>query len=207
MRRIELLIALLIIGVLFGLLRVELRRAHTRQLAIAVRQGNVQMAHWLIEKGADVNGRDEDGDFILMTAVRFLNSQEMVRLLEEKGAQTDDTTKFMTAAFLNRADVVENMLKNGLDPNVKDRDGDTALSCAAQSGSVEVVKVLLQNGTNPHTTNQNGLTVLDWAMQCENAAKQKEIVALLKQHGVKITGTPIPRGRFYRPRLPNYSGQ
>src|SRR5688572_21044832 len=129
--RLEFILALLFVVGLFGWLRVEMGKARTRELAVAVRQGNVERARWLIKKGADVNGRDEDGDLILMAAVRFLNT-DMVRLLEKHGAKTDDTTRFMIAAFLNRTDVVQTMLQNGLDPNVKDRDGDTALSCAAQ---------------------------------------------------------------------------
>ena len=198
MRRIrsEFVLALLVIIGLFGWLRVEIGNARTRQLALAVRQGNVVQARWLIEKGADVNGRDEEGDLILMAAVRFLSS-DMVRLLEKHGAKTDDTTRFMIAAFLNRADVVQTMLQNGLDPNVKDRDGDTALSCAAQQGNVETVKVLLQKGTNPRIVNKNGMTVLDWAMQCENPVRQKEILALLKMRGI-----PIPRA--FSPLSPRY---
>ncbi|HEY0076108.1 MAG TPA: ankyrin repeat domain-containing protein [Abditibacteriaceae bacterium] len=195
--RIELILACLIICGLFGWLRVEMGKARTRHLAVAVRQGDVQTARWLIQRGADVNGRDEDGDLILMAAVRFLNT-DMVRLLEKHGAKTDDVTRFMIAAFLNRADVVQTMLQNGLNPNVKDRDGDTALSCAAQQGNVETVKVLLQYGTNPKIINQNGMTVLDWVMQCQNPLKQKEIIALLKARGVPINGPIIPRRRGYR---------
>jgi ankyrin repeat protein len=207
--RLEAVLVLLIIVGLFGLLRVELRQAHTRQLAIAVRNGDVRLARWLISKGADVNGRDEDGDLILMAAVRFLNEhdEEMVRLLETSGAQTDDVTKFMTAAFLNRADVVEQMLQSGLDPNVKDRDGDTALSAATQRGNVETVKVLLKHGTNPHTVNKNGLAVLDWALQCTNYARRKEVLVLLQKYGVKIPTTPIPRRRRPYGAVPNTSGQ
>ncbi len=193
--RLEAVIALLIIAGLFGLLRVQLQQAHTRQLTIAVRNGDVAAARWLIEKGADVNGRDEDGDLILMAAVRFLNT-DMVRLLEKHGAKTDNVTEFMIAAFLNRADVVEAMLQNGLDPNVKDRDGDTALSCAAQQGNVEVVKILLKHGTNAKTVNKNGMAILDWAAQCTNRLRQKEIIELLKKYGVHTNAIPIPRRGF-----------
>lgn len=201
--RLELIVALLVIVGLFALLRGAVHQSRTKKLAVAVRNGDVELARWLIERGADVNGRDEDGDLILMAAVRFLNEQdeEMVRLLEEKGAKTDDATKFMTAAFLNRTDVIEHMLQNGLDPNVKDRDGDTALSCAAQRGNVETVEVLLKHGTNPNTINQNGYTVLDWAAQCRDAKKQKEIVALLKKHGVKGL-LLVPRVRRFRQYQP-----
>jgi ankyrin repeat protein len=201
--RLEFILACFIIIVLFGWLRVEVGKARTKQLAVAVRSGDVETARWLINRGADVNGRDEDGDLILMAAVRFLNT-DMVRLLEKHGAQTDNTTRFMIAAFLNRADVVQTMLQNGLNPNVKDRDGDTALSCAAQQGNVETVKVLLQYGTDPKTINLNGMTVLDWTMQCQNPQKQKEIVALLKAKGVQTNGLTVPRRPRMRFRAPGY---
>ena len=208
MRRIrfEFVFVLLIFLALFGALRGQFRRAHTKELAVAVRNGNLNAARWLISKGADVNGRDQDGDSIAMSAVRFLNDPTMVRLIEESGAKTDDVTKFMTAAFLNRADVVEAMLKNGLNPNVKDRDGDTALSCAVQQGNVEVVKVLLKGGTNPKTINKNGIAVINWALQCQNAARRKEILALLEKYGVKTNGPTVPRSRIYRRGVPNSSG-
>ena len=204
--RIEAIVVFLVIIGLFAWIHIEIGKARTRQLAVAVRQGNVNHARWLIERGADVNGRDEDGDLILMAAVRFLNT-DMVRLLEKHGAKTDDTTRFMIAAFLNRADVVQTMLQNGTNPNIKDRDGDTALSCAAQQGNVETVKVLLQHGTNPKIINQNGMTVLDWAMQCQNLQKQKEVIALLKAKGVKTNGITVPRRPRMRFSAPGYQAQ
>lgn len=177
--RLEGIVALLLIVVLFACLRGALGVANTRKLGHALRAGDVNAAQMLIARGANVNGRDEDGDLMLMAAVRYLN-KPLVKLLEDNGAQGDVKTKLMAAAFMNRPQEVEALLKNGLDPNLKDRDGDTALSCAAVQGNVEVIRILLKHGTNPNHINQSGLRPIDWTTHCPDLEKRRAMTRLLQ---------------------------
>jgi len=136
----------------------------------------------LVAKGADVNGRDDEGDFILMTAVRY-NQPQIVRLLEKSGAKGDATTQLMAAALMGRAEVAEQLLSNGLNADVKDRDGDTALAYAASWGHDEVVKVLIKHRADVNNRNVRGEYPLDWADQCRDASKLRIITQLLRRAG------------------------
>jgi hypothetical protein len=53
------------------------------------------------------------------------------------------------AAFEGRLADVQTLLKNGSNPNVRDRHGNTPLGLAIHNKHVEVVKCLLENGADP----------------------------------------------------------
>jgi hypothetical protein len=64
------------------------------------------------------------------------------------------------------AAVLETMLTSGFDPNVKDKDGVTALHRAAKDGRTEAVRVLLAHGAS--VANLDGMfsaTPLVWAVE------------------------------------------
>jgi ankyrin repeat protein len=186
-RRLECAIATFLIVALFVLLQFQVRQARTRQLAYAAHNGELLNARLLIAKGADVNGRDGEGDSILMSAVRF-NQPAMVRLLEKNGAQPNAKTQLMAAALMNRPEVAQRLLRGGLSANVKDRDGDTALAYAAQWGNVEVVKVLIAHGADVNNTNVRGEKPLHWAAKCSDSSKRRAIMQMLRGAGATGPG-------------------
>ena len=54
----------------------------------------------------------------------------------------------MHAAALGRLDLVEQLVENGADVNEKNRDGWTALMCAADAELLEIIEFLQQNGAD-----------------------------------------------------------
>jgi ankyrin repeat protein len=52
------------------------------------------------------------------------------------------------AAYFGLGDIVTGLLKIGYDPDVKDSDGRTPLSWAAEHGCEAVVKLLLEKGVD-----------------------------------------------------------
>ncbi len=83
----------------------------------------------LIEQGADVNARDEDGNTPLLWAVLAGNMQ-----------------------------VVLTMLRRGADLNCKNNEGETPLHWAAVTGSVEVASLLIQGGADANVADEVGIT-------------------------------------------------
>ena len=77
---------------------------------------------------------------------------------------------------------VKRLIREGVDIDCKDRDGDTPLTIAAMEGKVGCVRLLLDNGANINNTNDFGNTALLWA----TFNGYDEIVRLLIQRGVDI---------------------
>jgi len=157
-------------------------------LLYAAEQNNCLSAALLIEKGADVNAKTNDGRTPLHRAAEN-NAAEAAALLIQHGAdvnaKTDDgRTPLYLAAGSNVAEVVTLLIQHGADVNAKTDDGRTPLHWAAWHNAAEAAAVLIQLGADVNAKNGNGVTPLRWAVG-KNAAAA---AALLIQHGAKKTG-------------------
>lgn len=92
-----------------------------------------------------------------------------------------------------QAATVECLIEGGADPNAVDNSGVTPLHRAARTRCAAAVRVLLDRGADAGRRNKNGSTPMQLATQNtgrggsgspEAKAEQKEIVRLLRQHGV-----------------------
>ena len=101
-------------------------------LIYASAKGHTEALKTLVEAGADVNVKSQDGVTILMIA-------------SGKG----------------HTEIVESLLEAGADVNVKDEDGDTALIFASRWGHTEVVKALLEAGADASNIDLNGASKKD----------------------------------------------
>jgi hypothetical protein len=86
----------------------------------------------LIQKGADINVKDETGE-----------------------------TPLYRAVFNREMDAVKVLLAHGADVNVKENDGWTALMWAAYKGSKDIVQMLLEKGADVNIENNYGSRVWD----------------------------------------------
>lgn len=125
-------------------------------LARASESNDTERIRLLLDRGADVNGRDTGG-----------------------------ATLLILAAARGNESLVELLLKRGANPNAKDRNGDTALIHAAGKGRVAVVKTLLDFGADPKVVNDEGRTALGRVYACGPALfvpvdACREIVRLIK---------------------------
>lgn len=105
---------------------------------------NLEMIKYLLEKGADINVKNEDGSTALMTASMYGNL-EIIKYLIENGADinskdNDDSTALIYASKWGNLETVEYLVKNGADINIKDIENKTALDWAANSRIEEVLK-------------------------------------------------------------------
>lgn len=112
----------------------------------------------LIDAGFEVNNavkemrktiaRDRPADFLVNAIEKWDNG--LTRALSEVGdvhAGNDDygDTALHVAAFGNNANVMEILMKNGADIEVRNRLRETALHRAATANSVEAVQLLIEN--------------------------------------------------------------
>lgn len=105
------------------------------------------MAELFLAHGADVNGREPSGQPLLNSRIHW-----------------------------NLPSVALWLLKNGADPNLTDKGGNTALHEAARRGiNPKVVEAILAQGGKPSAKNKDGVTALDLAKD----KKRARIIPLL----------------------------
>jgi ankyrin repeat protein len=117
----------------------------------AAAYGQVEMARWLIDQGADVNARTVDMATPLMHAA-LSGKGEMARLLIARGADLEARNAYQRTALIlvgrERGDVgmAKILLDAGADVNAAGRGEETALSLAAWRGFAGLVDFLLESG-------------------------------------------------------------
>jgi hypothetical protein len=110
----------------------ELLNAHLMQ---AASHGNRLQVAQLIDKGANVNERNEAGRTALMEAV-LTDCYEICELLIARGADVNEHDKFgntalMLAAMIESNEVVKLLIDKGANVNAQTSSGQTALTLAA----------------------------------------------------------------------------
>ena len=156
------------------------------QLISAAKSGDVAGIQAALDRGANIEATDNDGQTALMQAARWGHA-DAVKLLLEKGANVKSTDKNGTTALLcaapnGSADMVKLLLEKGSDIEAKDDDGYTALMNAAIKGSADVVKLLLDNGANIEAKNRDGKTALMFAFKFGNV----DVVNILLKKLIKL---------------------
>ena len=154
--------------------------------------GPIEVVSLLLEKGADVNARDnDDGNTALINASN-LGQIDIVKLLLDKGADVNAKTNCGCTAliaaikgaicFAEKAseftEVASTLLEKGVDVNAKSNEGETALSEASWSGLIEFVSLLLEKGADVNMKTENGNTALTMASSYEN----EDVVTVIKKH-------------------------
>jgi len=155
------------------------------ELLKAARSRDVEKVKKLIDKGADIEARNEDGWTPLIIASNYGYS-EIVRVLIENGADANmkdersKETALMFAVFHNLIDIVEMLIVDGkADVNIGNMIGCTPLMSAAMGGYTHLAKMLIERGADVNARTLYGMTALGFA-QRDNRYDTAE---MLRSHG------------------------
>ncbi|MFO0888525.1 MAG: ankyrin repeat domain-containing protein [Isosphaeraceae bacterium] len=109
----------------------------------------------LLERGADVNQRDEDGSTPLDYAISDDDlPPELVGELLDRGAKPDATDEEGTTALMVApTPLLPLLIAHGANVNARDRAGGTPLIQAASLGDVKRLEILLDHGAEIDATN------------------------------------------------------
>lgn len=119
------------------------------ELVVAVDHGDLTNARVLLDRGADPNSEDADGNSALMLAVWHGDADLVARMLAKHADPKHANDAGITALHWAVDDVVKTraLLDAGADPNATDAAGITPLALAAgRDGGAEVVALLLAHG-------------------------------------------------------------
>jgi len=137
----------------------------------------------LLEKGANPNMQNSNGETPLFNAVKA-NSASTIQLLLDKGADKNmrdflGNTALHSCVRWDSRDAAKKLIQNGISINAQNISGKTPLHEAAKAGRTVMVDLLLTNGADINATDSTGKTVLIDAIQSGNT----ELVKILINRG------------------------
>ena len=188
--------------------------------------GNAELVRQLLESGAAVDRRANDGTTALMLASSN-GFAEVVRALLLRGADVAAAkggvkarqfalarghadvvtlleqaevlgTRLLSAASEGHDAAVRQVLAMGAPVNVTDERGTTALMIAARNGDLGMLQLLLTRGADSSARDSEGKTVLDWAEPSPTTAKY--VMAFLADRGISRE-VPRPTARVQAPQV------
>ncbi len=136
----------------------------------AAYSGNLYIVKFLVEKGADVNAVDKFGFNPTYGAI-LMAHQDIFLYLRKKGAKITnlnfrvikDMTQLTLAMRQNRRKTAKELILAGVDVNIKDERGRSALFYAVFRGEIGMVKLLLSKGAEVRTRDIINATPLHYA--------------------------------------------
>ncbi|MGL9758430.1 MAG: ankyrin repeat domain-containing protein [Wolbachia sp.] len=136
-------------------------------LRSAVETGFKDMVIFLLDKGANINEKGDDGLTLLHLAAINGYKDVVTTLLENRANVNEKEARGFTplhhAAGRGYKDIVIALLENGAKVDEKNADWYTPLHLAAINGYKDVVTTLLENGANINEKGDDGLTLLHLA--------------------------------------------
>lgn len=159
------------------------KEVDTTALMQSVGNGNHEMVKVLLNAGARVDLKSNDGRTALMN-LSEKTSPEIIWSLISAGAKVNrkderGDTPLIIAAAVENAPAVQALLDAGAKVNAKNKEGRTPLMAAAYEDRLENVRALLLAGADVHRKNENGETALSMARDYEYL----KIVKLLEAYG------------------------
>lgn len=142
-------------------------------LGLAVKGKNMTMIQILIDFGADINGRDEEGRTPFMHALLSKSNtskKEILDLLLKNGADINQPDKMgrgsVFYALEAPADIfLPYVLIKGGNPNQQASDGSTPVLLSIQKFRLENIRRLMENGADMYAENKKGVTPWQLAKQ------------------------------------------
>lgn len=125
-----------------------------RSILVSCEKGDVATFHQLLQSGVDP------------TVARGLN----------------DYTALHYAASRGHSLIIQELLKLGMNPNMKNSDGETPLHLAVYAGNLMIVEQLIDNNADVNAVNHDNETALVYA----SSQGRPLIVRLLLQHGALV---------------------
>ena len=154
----------------------------------AAQYGETQEVDTLLDKGVDINSKNEIGRTALQEAAYYGN-MEIIALLIKKGADVNakedryGSTALHIAVYNSYKEIVESLLTAGADINAEDDYSRTPLFGTVRTGNRILSRFLIKNGADVNVKEKKfGFTPLHFAVNNQH----KDIVLMLLESGADI---------------------
>jgi hypothetical protein len=161
----------------------------------AVQRGKLDIVKQLLNRGADINLKEESGIIPVsngntaLHVAAFNNEKEIAKYLIEKGAKVNIRNKFASVTPLHWAsmngfdEMVNILIKSGADVSIKTiqfgLENETPLHWASTFARFDVIKTLVKNGANVNAGNMIGQTPLHNSISSSEGKKGVDLHKLL----------------------------
>ena len=137
-------------------------------LHLAASQGYLEICRLLLERNADLHGRDNSGNTPLHLAAS-MGRLEIAHILLERDAEVnsqndDGSTPFLRASASGSLDVAQLLLDHSANVHMQDKSGNTPLHFAASGGHLKVARMLLELNAEVNSLNDKRSTPLHLAL-------------------------------------------
>lgn len=152
---------------------------NTKILMLVISKKNINLLRLILEKGIDINTRDDQGDTLLMNAVKEGN-KEITKLLISEGADVKAKTEngftaLIYASLHGNLEMIDILVdKSNIDET--NSSGKSALMIASENGYKDLVELFLSKGSDLDKKDEDSFT----AQQLAYKNRHKEIVEILK---------------------------
>lgn len=139
----------------------------------------------LIENGADVNIKDSGGWFPIFYASstgKRINFPLEICFLKWCYLKN----RKISLIHLGQLSVLELLIQNGADLNVRNKHGQTALHISTKYYLKKVVELLIQNGANPNLKQTEGYAPIHDAASYPIGSNGADILNILIEYGADI---------------------
>lgn len=161
----------------------------------AAAAGETRAVEVLLEHGAFVDAKDNDGKTALLRAASK-GHEATVRVLRDHGAHLDikddkGRTALVWACHYGKLDTATLLLKLGSKREERDSEGMTPLFHAILGDQKTIVEALVKQGVNIEAVNEHGSTPLSVAVQ----EGKRAIAQILLSKGAQTSTTDIKEGQ------------
>lgn len=169
-------------------------------LCQAASRGNTQVIKGLLEQGANINGRNEDGNTALIAAILAHQPDTAIFLLETGGADKSVRSSsgkrrppLYHAIDAGDMKTTQYLLDHGASVNERSLVGQNFFIDVVQSEKLDQIQLLLRYGADIHAREMTGRSIVAWAVTKGNL----DLVRILLAHGADpnsrdITATANP---------------
>ena len=133
-------------------------------LMMAANTGDMETVRALLDDGADVNAKTNNGATALFAAATK-GYAEIVRILLDRGADANardqnGRTALHVGAEKGNTDIVQILLEKGAELSLMGADNKTALMESVEKNHIDTVRALLEAGAEVNAQNEMGVTAL-----------------------------------------------